>query len=322
MTHLQGISGIINKVTGKKVKPIDDEFDSELEAMLSGDDFKIPILSENWIPFNKRIGDGNLVHIDSEFAQNFSFGEISVGLKDIIAPGAYLAAIGEQISYSLFKRLKEHWGEPLDEGFKVIGQNTKFVDFVYSNDELRFPPEHISFPEQVVDEVMFNMEGYIKNRKVIEVTTKLRDDYNKMRPWASPVLQSAKDKIREFSEDDLTDIINLLCVNGDSKRYHMIPPSISIGTACGYLKAKTGVEEGIINAMNFNFMNVPTSGRFQIDLYRPERFKLEKPQKAREGKYLYRIRSICGQIEGSTPLSYGELIVFGTHPVDFEPTIS
>jgi len=318
MTQIKGLVQLLGKKSGKT--SLDDGIHSELVEKLNVETDGYTARKDDWMFLGDRTGDRNLVHRDSEYAKAFKFGNEPLDLKDTIAMGAYLACISEQHTRKLFKILKDHREEPMNEGIKITGQHTKFIDYVYPDELITF--KNIGYEEVAgTDRSEITMKGMVNKREVLDVTTHFSELYHKMPPMGATVIQASEGKIKEFTEEELIEINGRLGSPEDSKMYHMIPPAVSVGTSLAYLQESIKKQEGLNKGMYFNFMREPMPGKIQVDIYRPKIFHPGKPQKSKKGAFIYRLRVLCSQIETSKPLSYGDLVVMSPYEIDFEPTV-
>ena len=311
MSTLKGIGKFLGKLVERNLRPIDDEFDSELQTMLEEKSQKIKISREDNIRFANITGDTNPIHRDLEAALAFNFGGMKFTDTPII--GTYLAMIGEQFSYRIFRSLRDHWGED-GQDLKIIGQETKFKDPVYPDDDINWQVSGYNERSEYVD---ISLTGKVGKKVVVEVATKLGYLFGRMPPIAAPIIQPSKDKIMTIGPEEVR-ALNEMTNGGPTDRIPLtLLPALATRTMLAYKKQKTGDMVGLNRLMNFTFFDLPQTGEIQVDIYRPKRIA----NTTRSDFHRYILRAVCGLTTDSKPLCYGEIKIMCPQELDFSPTV-
>jgi hypothetical protein len=312
-TMLKGITAIVNKLTGRDLRPLDDGFESEIEELLAQQSESFTATRESFRQFGNLNKDFNPIHYDPEVAKSVSFK--GKKLKDVIMMGAHTCSNGEQVARRIVKKLNEYWlrNDDTNKDLLILGQNTKLGDPIYPDERISW---EIGYNESLQG-AEITLTGNIEDRKVADISLLLGEEYPQMPQMACAILQKKEDKIREITPESTKSFYE--CVGGINGATipHLYTASLSVGTMLAYLDAKTGAQEGMVQEMRFRFLRNPQHGEFQVDLHRPEKI----PKRPFREQYIYTIPVVIGQMSNSRPVVYGEIRVISPVKIDFSPAI-
>ena len=292
MTILTGIGEYIGKLFSVEPKPIDDSLEEKINKALAEEREKIRPSREDIDDFSWVTKDNNPIHRIPKRAKK-------LGFNDIPLMGAHVAAYGEQFMERVVEHMKEYWGAEI----KIIGQDNHFKSAVYPGERILW--QVVGYKKRD-GEIELNAEGKVKDKKAIDITTKLGNRYYEMPQIAGPIYY----RRYLIEEEHLETFYN--CVGGKSngKVPKILPSAFVPATLLSLLEEKTQSMEGANLSMDFNFLEEPEIGRLQVDI-----FPAREP-KQRGDYYLYKFKTVCSQ--KTNPIVYGGILSSTKNLIKFD----
>ncbi|HLF53889.1 MAG TPA: MaoC family dehydratase [Candidatus Nanoarchaeia archaeon] len=303
MAIFEGLWQAISSIwPGTDQKEATESLENKINKVLAEERDKIRPSREDIDVFSWITKDNNPIHRLAKRAKK-------LGFDDTPIMGVHIAAYGEQFIEKAVEHMREFWGADI----KIIGQHNTFKAPVYPGDRILW--QITPSLRNIDEEIHLGITGTVKDKIVIEISSRLGKAYKTMPQIAGPV----------FSERHLLDADRLEafynCAGGknNGKVSNMLPASYVPATLLKLLEQKTQTMEGTNLAMNFEFLREVEPGRLQVDIFPPRRARLMPPRKDAGGNviidpttnepvknYLYKFNAVVSQ--ETKPVTYGEII--------------
>lgn len=296
---------------GTAPKEATESLENQINKALAEEREKIRPSREDIDEFSWITKDNNPIHRLPKRAKK-------LGFDDTPVMGAHTAAYGEQFIERAVEHMRKFWGADI----KITGQHSSFKAPVYPGERILW--QITPSLENVNEEIRLGVTGTVKDKTVVEISSRLGKAYRIMPQIAGPV----------FSEKYLLDADHLEafynCVGGknNGRVPNMLPASYVPATLLKLLEQRTQTMEGANAAMNFEFLREVEPGRLQVDIFPPRRPRLMPPRKDANDNvildpktqepvknYLYRFNAVVSQ--ETKPVTYGELICIVNSPLGF-----
>lgn len=240
-----------------------------------------------------------------------------LGFDDIPLMGAHIASYGEQFIERVIEKMRQHWGADL----KIIGQDNGFKAPVYPGERILW--QILPSFKRVDSEIQLEITGTVKDKRVIDITSKIGKEYKTMPQIAGPVFSTKY----LLDKDHLEAFYNCVGGTNGNKVPNMLPASYVPATLLTLLEQKTQTVEGMNLSMNYEFLREAEPGKLQVDIF-PPREPRERQRKDENNNpvidsgtnkqitdYIYRFKTVVSQ--KTKPITYGEITSSTTYKIEF-----
>ncbi|MFH1290811.1 MAG: MaoC family dehydratase [Nanoarchaeota archaeon] len=321
MLIFKGIGQAIGSLFGVDPKPVDESWEERINKALAAEREKIRPSREDMDIFSWVTGDNNPIHRLQRRAKE-------LGFNDIPVMGAHVAAYGEQFAERVVENMREYWGADI----RIIGQDTKFRAALYPTERTlwqvtgyRAPKEDEEGEEK--EEIQLNITGTVKDRRVVDITSRLGKEFPPMPQIAGPIPNASRRYL--LLPEHLTEFDNCVGASGNGTIPHMLPAAYVPATLLRLLEDRTQTMEGANFSMNFDFLGEAKPGRLQVDIFPPRSPKLQKRKDIDGGYlldplsggapiiegYIYNFNAVVSQ--DSKPITYGTIRCSSPRRMDF-----
>jgi hypothetical protein len=281
MVVLKGIGEAIGSMFGVEPKTVDENLEDKINKALAAEREKIRPSKEDILWLSWVTKDNNPIHRLPKRAKK-------MGFDDIPLMGSHMAAYGEQYIEGVVNHLREYWGADI----KIIGQENKFKAPLHPEERVLW---QVTGYKPANDKIKLEATGSVKDKKVIDITSTLCNEYPKMPQIAGPIFSNTY-----LLEDEHLEAFHNSVGGKDGKNVpHMLPASYVPATLLTLLERETQTMEGSNLAMKFDFLNEANPGSLQVDIFPPRR------PSERKGQYIYKFRTVVSQ--ETLPITYGEI---------------
>jgi len=280
----QGIGQVIGYLFKVEPKQAEDTLEEQINKVLAEEREKIRPSREDIDTFSWITGDNNPIHRLQKRAKEFGFSDIPI-------MGAHIAAYGEQFIERIVERMRDYWGADI----KIIGQDSKFKNPLYPTERILW---QIVNYKQNNGNIELNVTGTTKDRKIVDITSRLGDQYPLMPQIAGPIPNSSRRYL--LDPRHLEEFYDCVGAKHTGLVPNMLPAAYVPATLLELLKEKTQTMEGANLSMKFDFLAPAKPGFLQVDIFPPG-----EPSE-RKGNFIYRFKTVVSQ--DTKPITYGEIL--------------
>ncbi len=280
---LLGIGQAIGSLFGVEPKPIDEKWEEQINKILAEEREKIRPSREDIDTFSWITGDNNPIHRLPKRAQE-------LGFSDIPLMGAHVAAYGEQFIERVVERMRNYWGADI----KITGQDSRFKSALHPGEKTLW--QVTGYKQN--NGIELNVTGSTKDRKIIDITSRLGVEYPHMPQIAGPIPNSSRRFL--LDQNHLEEFYDCVGAKNTGQVPHMLPAAYVPATLLRLLEERTQSMEGANLSMKYDFLARAKTGTLQVDIFPP------REPSERKGKFIYKFRTVVSQ--DTCPITYGEIV--------------